>query len=110
MYAGWMKLCKVVVAMSMAAFVAGWVVNAKVSTDALDQPQQAEGIYEHPLPTKRGHKPHYLTNDQKMLLDFWQPVMMGAWIFAFAGFVTLGALDDARRDAEKAKEDAYPQT
>lgn len=93
-------ICRVVIAVSAGAFVAGWIVCGTIQGDALYQPTKPEGEYVHELPFKRSHS-RYITTSQQQMLDTWRPIIVGSWIFAFIGMAGIGILDDARRDAER---------
>jgi hypothetical protein len=98
------NLCRIVIAVGMGSFVAGWIVCAKIQSDALDQPLQAQGAYIHPLPMKRAPD-RYITQDQQQMLTIFRPVIMVSWIFGLAGFLVVGAVDDARRDRKRKHDD-----
>jgi len=99
----WINLCRIVIAVSMGCFVAGWIVCAKIQSDAIDQPTVSQGEYVHALPLKRGHT-RYITAQQNAMLEIWRPILMGSWVFGLIGFIALGAIDDARRHSEELHE------
>jgi hypothetical protein len=103
MHEWWIYLCRIVIAVSMGCFVAGWIICAKIQSDAISQPQIAQGEYVHPLPIKRGYT-HYITAEQHAMLEIWRPIIMGSWVFGLIGFIALGALDDARRHSDELHE------
>lgn len=97
-------LCRIVIAVSLGAFVVGWIVCAKIQSDALGQPLQAQGEYVHPLPMKRAPD-RYITADQHQMLSLFRPLVMVSWMFGLVGFLAMGAVDDARRDRERKHDD-----
>jgi hypothetical protein len=102
---GWIIFfCRIVIAISMGAFAGGWIICAKIQSDALDQPLQAEGQYIHALPMKRAPD-RYITESQQQMLSIWRPVIMSSWVFGLIGFIVMGAMDDARRDRERKHDD-----
>lgn len=93
-------LCRIVIAASVGCFAAGWVVGAWIVSDAIDAPA---GIYDRPLGLMRSDRVRYITVQEEQVMAVVMPGMFASIAFAMVAGVLMGALDEARRDEERAK-------